>query len=68
LKVEKEENVILVFGDEKELSDQILKSARYNVSFKPQNNENLINKFPFTVVDSINNSVACSLLLNRIKH
>ena len=60
--------MILVFGDEKGLSEQILKTAKFNVSFKPQGNDSLVNKFPYTLIDSMNNSVACSLSINHIKH
>jgi tRNA G18 (ribose-2'-O)-methylase SpoU len=68
LKINKDQNVILVFGDEKGLSEQLMKTTKNNVSFRPQGNDNLVGKFPYTLVDSMNSSVACSLLLNHIKH
>jgi tRNA G18 (ribose-2'-O)-methylase SpoU len=68
LQINKDENIILVFGDEKGLSDQLLKTGKYNVSFKPQNKESLVGKYPFNIVDSMNSSVTFSLLLNHIKH
>lgn len=67
LNIKKEENVIIVIGDDKGLSNNIVKIAKHNINIKPQNNASLFNKYPYTIVNNMNSSVICSLLLNHIK-
>lgn len=69
LKIPKDENIILVLGSEGEgVSRTINKLADYRVMIPPQLSTDMIGKYPFNMVDSLNVGVSAGLLIYHIRY
>ena len=68
LKLSKDDNVIVILGSESAgVSQNLLKSANYQVFIPPTLNKDLVGKFPFNIVDSLNVAVTGGIIVNHIK-
>eukprot|EP01015_Nassula_variabilis_P028411 TRINITY_DN5936_c0_g1_i3.p2 TRINITY_DN5936_c0_g1~~TRINITY_DN5936_c0_g1_i3.p2 ORF type:complete len:179 (+),score=32.86 TRINITY_DN5936_c0_g1_i3:63-599(+) len=68
IKIQPNENIILVMGSEYEgIRKHILNTSNDLVYIRPGISEEDY-KFPFTLVDSLNVSVSCGVLLSHIKN
>ncbi|TNV73150.1 hypothetical protein FGO68_gene3015 [Halteria grandinella] len=69
LTLKRDDNIILVLGSEGEgVSRQINKLADHRVMIPPQLSREMIGKYPFNMVDSLNVGVSAGLLVYHIRH
>lgn len=66
--VRRDENLLLVLGSEGEgVSKQISELASQRVMIPPCLDEQLIGKYPFTLIDSLNVGVSAALMIKHIQ-
>lgn len=68
LKLNPEQNVVLVLGSEGYgVSKDVLNSfVNYNIYIPPQLDKTKINKHPFDIIDSLNVGVSAGIIINHI--
>jgi len=65
--INKDKNYIIVFSDEKGISESILKIANNNIIIPPMLDQNKINKFPYNITNKMSIGCECSIILNLFK-
>ena len=69
LKLRKNDNVILVLGSEGEgVSRTIGKLANQRIMIPPQMSLDMVGKYPYNMVDSLNVGVSAALIIYHIRH
>jgi tRNA G18 (ribose-2'-O)-methylase SpoU len=69
LVLSKEDNVIAILGSESlGVSQKLLEISNYQVYIPPILNKNMVGKFPYDIVDSLNVGVTTGIILNHIKY
>ena len=69
LKLSRKDNILLVLGSEGEgVSRTISRLADFKVIIPPKLDMSHLDKYPYTMVDSLNVGVSAALLLYHIKH
>jgi hypothetical protein len=68
LKVNSEDNLIILISSEKVQLESTYKIANYNVIIPPLLDSSNIGKYPFNLINSLNIGVSTGIVLNHVKY
>ncbi len=68
MKINSDENVILILGSEGfGVSNDVMKSfVNYNIYIPPQLDKSKVNQHPFDMIDSLNVGVSAGIIINHV--